>query len=242
MIRAVFFDFFNTLFYFDEAEGWSRLNRDVYERIRHYLPGVDFEKFQGEYERIYFEQVKKREIDFMEPFLTERFVEVYTSLNANPSDGAVLNAVEAYEASVTAQLTPAPDIAKVLTELSKRYWLGIVSNCRTSESITTPLSAYGFDRYISAVIASSDVGFVKPHISVFQKALESAGVAADEACFIGDHFRIDIEGAKRAGFTTIFVKQASQPSQMENLEVATERERESADYTVQSLRDVLEIL
>jgi HAD superfamily hydrolase (TIGR01509 family) len=242
VIRAVFFDFFNTLFYFDEAEGWERLQEDVYGSIHRFLEGVDFAAFKEEYELIYFEQVRKREIDLMEPYLTERFVTLYERLGRHPSDAAVIAGVEAYESSVTAQITPAPGVAEVLSQLSKRYWLGIVSNCRTAESVTTPLEQHGLIRYISAVVASSDVGFVKPHQTIFQKALQAAHVDAAEACFVGDHFRIDIEGAKGAGFTTIYVKQTAQPSQMENLEVSPEREREFANYTVSGLRGVLEIL
>ena len=40
---------------------------------------------------------------------------------------------------------------------------------------------------------------MKPHPSIFERALAQAGVTAREAAMVGDSLKADIEGARRSG-------------------------------------------
>jgi FMN phosphatase YigB (HAD superfamily) len=49
---------------------------------------------------------------------------------------------------------------------------------------------------------------MKPHPSIFERALERAGVTAIEALMVGDSFKHDIEGALSAGWRAVLLKRS----------------------------------
>jgi putative hydrolase of the HAD superfamily len=51
---------------------------------------------------------------------------------------------------------------------------------------------------------------MKPHRSIFDLALERAGVKAEEALMVGDSFRHDIEGALSAGWRAVLLKRSGE--------------------------------
>ena len=53
-------------------------------------------------------------------------------------------------------------------------------------------------------IYSADVAFAKPHPTIFQRALDSLGVPAESAVYVGDHYDPDIRGAQGIGMKAIF--------------------------------------
>lgn len=53
-------------------------------------------------------------------------------------------------------------------------------------------------------ISAADVGFLKPHPSIFQKALDQLGVNPSEAVFVGDNPVADIAGAQGMGMQAVF--------------------------------------
>ena len=64
---------------------------------------------------------------------------------------------------------------------------------------------------ITAAVSSSDHGYLKPHPSIFEAALELAGVEAAESMMVGDSFMHDIEGARRVGMRGVLVHRAGEP-------------------------------
>ena len=53
------------------------------------------------------------------------------------------------------------------------------------------------------VIFSYVTGYVKPEPEIYQIALDSLGVTAEESIFVGDGGSDEIRGAKEVGFTTV---------------------------------------
>jgi putative hydrolase of the HAD superfamily len=51
---------------------------------------------------------------------------------------------------------------------------------------------------------------MKPHPSIFEKALERANVTAGEAMMVGDSFKHDIEGALNAGWHAVLLRRSGE--------------------------------
>jgi HAD superfamily hydrolase (TIGR01549 family) len=90
------------------------------------------------------------------------------------------------------------DVAPVLAELAARgLVLGVISNShRSLEAFKTH---FQLDSLITTTISSAQHGFMKPHRSIFDAALEQAGVNAADAAMVGDSLKADIEGRGRRG-------------------------------------------
>ena len=84
--------------------------------------------------------------------------------------------------------------------------VGLISNShRSLASFQQHFELHGL---IADALSSSEHGYLKPHHSIFQSALELLGVAAAESVMVGDSFSHDIEGARRVGMRGILVQRA----------------------------------
>jgi putative hydrolase of the HAD superfamily len=64
----------------------------------------------------------------------------------------------------------------------------------------------GLQHYFDTVITSDDSGVKKPHAKPFLMALERLGVKPSEAIMIGDWAERDMVGAKKVGLKTVFAR------------------------------------
>jgi HAD superfamily hydrolase (TIGR01549 family) len=101
------------------------------------------------------------------------------------------------------------DVAPVLAELAARgFVLGVISNShRSLEAFKTH---FQLDSLITTTISSAQHGFMKPHRSIFDAALEQAGVNAADAAMVGDSLKADIEGARAAGMRGILLRRSGE--------------------------------
>ena len=96
------------------------------------------------------------------------------------------------------------DVAPVLRELARRgIKIGLISN--SHRSLASFEQHFELDGLITAAISSSEHGYLKPHPSIFQAALQLAGVRAEESMMVGDSVPHDIEGALRVGMRGVLV-------------------------------------
>src|SRR5262249_40239443 len=70
-------------------------------------------------------------------------------------------------------------------------------------SVRSILEATGLAPDLDFIIDSSVVGVEKPDHRIFELALREAGVAADEAVYVGDLYSVDVLGARRAGLAAL---------------------------------------
>ena len=61
------------------------------------------------------------------------------------------------------------------------------------------------DLHPTGIISAETVRACKPHLSIFEKALEVAGVRPDEAVHIGDSILSDVEPARALGIKPIYL-------------------------------------
>ena len=99
------------------------------------------------------------------------------------------------------------EVEGILEKLAGRYRLGLISNYPDSHAIRHSLERNGLDHWFEVIVVSADVGRVKPHPWIFEKALQEMNVQPTAALYVGDNWLGDIQGARRAGLRAIWIRQ-----------------------------------
>ncbi len=120
---------------------------------------------------------------------------------------------------------------EVLRDLRERgLRLGCVTNTVLSAAqIREALAEHGLLEHLDSVIVSEEVGYRKPHASLFRRALADLGVEPAEAVFVGDRVGEDIVGAQAVGMRTILTHQYRQE----------DPEGEAPEAVISHLREVV---
>ena len=114
---------------------------------------------------------------------------------------------EWYDETMDRQMKPDPAINSFLAHLNDRQvpW-GIVTN-GPSQMQRHKCQALGLDQVAPFIIVSEEVGYAKPDPRIFGDALDATGLAGGEqVMFVGDNPVTDIDGARRAGMRTAWVR------------------------------------
>ena len=81
---------------------------------------------------------------------------------------------------------------------------GLVSNLFDPPALVRDLlGALGLLERLDVIAVSAEIGWRKPHVAIFEHALEALGVAPTEAVMVGDRRREDVGGARALGLRTI---------------------------------------
>jgi len=81
--------------------------------------------------------------------------------------------------------------------------LGSITNL--AEDMKPIFRKLGLEPYLDFAITSQDAGADKPNPAIFLAALDRAGVKASEAIHVGDQYKIDVVGARGVGITPILI-------------------------------------
>lgn len=97
-----------------------------------------------------------------------------------------------------------PDVPPALEALHARgLVVGAVSNWVWQ--LPELLHALDLVSHFDLIVASSRIGFEKPHPEIFRRALDEAKVRPDEAIHVGDHLDADVEGARGVGIQPVLI-------------------------------------
>jgi putative hydrolase of the HAD superfamily len=94
-----------------------------------------------------------------------------------------------------------PGTRDALRRLSKRYRLAVISNA--DGKIADVLARCGIADCFETITDSGIVGKEKPHPSIFEAAVNSLGVSANQSIYIGDVYSVDYLGATRFGMQSV---------------------------------------
>ncbi|HSK15486.1 MAG TPA: HAD family hydrolase [Gaiellaceae bacterium] len=204
MLRAVLFDWGDTLFHFAYDEelleaGWeaglATLERDG-------LPGHDETAavFRDRYMPLLFVPGAVEEVEY--PGLVR---ELLAGFGVELSDGELDRFLAAEHAAWEPARLLGAHTHALLDSLRERGLVtGLVSNAfDPGWLLHEDLARMGLAERLDAAVFSSEVGKRKPHPAVFEAALERLGVVPEEAAFVGDRRYEDVRGAKELGMTTI---------------------------------------
>ena len=96
------------------------------------------------------------------------------------------------------------DVEPTLDDLKKRgLILGLISN--VEQEMNDTFTRLGLDTWLDIIVTSLDAGAGKPQPEIFLEALKRADVAADETLYVGDQYRVDVIGARGAGIRGILI-------------------------------------
>ncbi|HHV45916.1 MAG TPA: HAD family hydrolase [Tissierellia bacterium] len=96
-----------------------------------------------------------------------------------------------------------PETMEVLRYFkSHDYKIGVISD--TSPSLQKSLEVLGAGKYIDSYICSDLVGAMKPNPKIYQAALDSLNVKAEESIYVDD-YAIEADGARKMGFTSFYL-------------------------------------
>lgn len=99
------------------------------------------------------------------------------------------------------------DVAPVLEALARQgIAIGLISN--SHRSLESFKAHFRLDGLISSAVSSHEHGYLKPHRSIFEAALQKAGVVAADALMVGDSLRADVEGALGAGLRAVLIRRS----------------------------------
>ena len=101
------------------------------------------------------------------------------------------------------------DVAPALRGLQTRgLTVGVISNSHRS----LDAFRYHFDLVglIHASVSSFEHGYMKPHRSIFDVALERAGVSSGASLMVGDSLKADVEGALAAGMRAVLLRRSGE--------------------------------
>jgi putative hydrolase of the HAD superfamily len=91
----------------------------------------------------------------------------------------------------------------VLTRLSARYRLGLVSNFYGN--LETVCHNTAIQSLFGVIVDSVRAGLSKPDPRIFMRALDELGVAPADATFVGDSAARDMAGARALGMRHIWL-------------------------------------
>jgi len=81
--------------------------------------------------------------------------------------------------------------------------LGLISN--VDSDISPLLARLELAPFLQVVITSQDGGYHKPQPQIFNTAAEKAGIKTEESMYVGDQYQIDVLGSKAAGMQGVLL-------------------------------------
>jgi len=206
MIKAVFFDFYNTLVSFDppREELQARVCREFGIEVdrsrlpRGYWRADDF--MSRENARV---PINSRSREELEQFWAEYEATLLEEAGVDlPGDLALRIFTRVRQ--LDRRLVLYDDVLPTLEALKlRRVVMGIVSNL--NRNLDGYCEELGLTPYIDFALTSSEVGAEKPHPPIFLAALERAAVNHGEAMHVGDQYYSDVLGARGANIQPLLV-------------------------------------
>jgi putative hydrolase of the HAD superfamily len=239
-IRAVAFDVNGTLVRILTQDGMDQIFRSV----AHFLTyqGIDLHRHQVR--ELYFGAMKEQQqasseehaefdaVAIWRSIIQAHATEFTRGLPPGNLEQMPLFLAEMYRGISRCRLRLYPQVREVLDVLRERYPLAIVTDAQSAYA-RGELHKVGLLGYFDPIVVSGDHGYRKPDRRLFQFALDTMGVAAENALYVGNDMHRDIFGAQEVGMTT--VKFESDQGADVHLDCVP-------DYTITEFRDLLKIL
>jgi HAD superfamily hydrolase (TIGR01549 family) len=208
MIKAVFFDWFNTLaqYYPPREEVHARICQEFgieveVEALRRSLPLAD---------HFLAEKNTRSPINKLPP---EEQAKVYFQYENVLLKGAGIEVPHGLAFRIIQKVSESfkemafslfDDVLPTLEVLKQRgLILGLISNI--SQDIAPFCQELGLASYLDFIVTSQEIGSDKPHPPIFLAALERAGVEASEMVYVGDQYSSDVIGARGVGIKPVLL-------------------------------------
>ena len=203
--QAVLFDLIDTLLQDDRSASHDHadLARDAFQAI-YGGDAKELARFLESYHTIRERYSRQAKISLHEINFMARMHDTFAALS--PAHLLSLNQFVAhYIEDYTSQLSLPQGHRGLLDQLHERYRTALVTNFQYWPAIYRLLDHFELADLFDAVLISGEFGCRKPHPAIFREAVKRLDVATEEAVFVGDDLKVDIEGAAACGMDTILL-------------------------------------
>jgi HAD superfamily hydrolase (TIGR01549 family) len=208
-VRAITFDFWNTL-YWDQGQGLSAVTRRRKDVLRRVLESAGPKVDEGALEEAYSSGFRA----YVEAWTggrhfgaREQVSHVLAKFQAEADVEAIETAIlEIEEAGAGADLALLPGAQEALPRLAKAgVGLGLISDTGLTPGrvLTAFLERDGILGLFGALTFSDQTGFPKPHPQMFLRTLAHLGTSPTQSAHVGDMPRTDIAGAQTLGIYAV---------------------------------------
>ena len=208
MIKAVFFDWFNTLAHFEPPR--YKLYSQAFQQFgvelspKEVIRGIliaDQYYFKENAKSPVAERSRREQLEvyvhYPRAILAEAGVEVPQELPLK-----VMQMVAQQWNGINFALFD--DVLSTVKTLKERkFILGLLTNL--AKDMNPICRELGLEPYLDFVVTSGEVGADKPEPLIFLTALQRAGVDASQAVHVGDQYNLDVLGARGVGITPILI-------------------------------------
>ena len=134
----------------------------------------------------------------------QRLLAMLSETDVHPGEYEVI--IEKMRAGNASRVMEAyEETADVLTELRSRgLRLAVCSNW--DWDLDEAIAEVGITDLVDVVVSSAWVGARKPHPRIFEHTLAKAGIAPEDALFVGDTWGPDVVGPRAAGITPVYLR------------------------------------
>jgi putative hydrolase of the HAD superfamily len=204
-VKAIGFDLFNTLITLESFALDDALNRLTSSLGEHGLD-IEHDQFVKVYRQAVWEFLEQTRKDGKEGHNRFWISSALGKLGYNvaPDDPHIAVAVERYFSAFTSYVNLIPATTDMLATLSGRYRLGLLSNFTHPPAAMEIISALELKAFFDVVLISGDLGYRKPHPSVFHTFIDQMAVQKDQIVYIGDDVEADIAGGLAVGLQPIW--------------------------------------
>lgn len=208
MIKAVFFDWFNTLACYEppREELHSRALQEfgIVVSPEKILPGV------LKADNYFFEEHAKSPVGKRDPAeqaeIWSHYQQIVLAEAEVKADQELLLKImqkvgELFKGTTWVLFD---DVLLTLKRLKEgKLILGLLTNA--TKDLISVYHKLGLEPYLDFVVTSEEAGADKPNPAIFLAALRRAGVDTSEAIHIGDQYKIDVVGARGVGINAILI-------------------------------------
>lgn len=212
MLKAILFDLDDTLIDWSGFRNlWETRERELLRGVFDWVcvelqPLSDFELMAAEFLTRTQQAWEGARSSLRAPNIGAVMIETLTALGVPPGSMSERRVLQAYRWGAAPGTIVFPDVIDMLKLLqSHGIRVGIVTNAYQPMWMRdVELHEHGLLEFFPECrISAADVGYLKPHPSIFEFALECLGTKPEETIFIGDNPVADIAGGQGAGMQTV---------------------------------------
>jgi putative hydrolase of the HAD superfamily len=204
-IRAIGFDLFNTLITV-EPQTLQEAHRGLFSSLIESGFQLEEDAFRKAHRRAAMDHLAECQKDGRE---THNRFWISAALagqgyQVSPDDLRIAKAVERYFSAFLEYCRLIPGTGEMLEILQKRYRLGLLTNFTHGPAARNILDHLGITSFFGIILISGELGYRKPHPSVFLKLIEQFGVETEQILYVGDDLEPDIKGARAVGLQPVW--------------------------------------
>jgi putative hydrolase of the HAD superfamily len=206
MIKAVFFDLYQTLVHYEPSQ--EELEARALEKLGFQTTAQALNRPILTANEWIYQQIAKRPLSQRS---REEIAALYTEYQRIVIKEAGIQAEEKVVMTLLGMMQQAKmdivlyeDTLPALIDLKKRGLVtGLISNIE--KNMTETIQKLGISNQLDIVVTSQDAGAAKPQPEIFRYAMQQVKMQPAESLYIGDQYQVDVLGANATGMKGILL-------------------------------------